>query len=410
MRTKTIVFAFIFMFFINVNFVISNNLNKLGVTFESFSQFKNTLDSLANIKNNNVRESAQTAFWDTLRVYNQIPFVMRDSVAFLYKGEANSVLWHGDFDSWNPKSNDFNGTKIGLGDIWICTASFPKDARLDYKVIVDGKWILDPANDRQQWSGWGPNSELRMSDWNYPKTTIRRPEIPRGDFLNDKNISSKNLGYSVNYRVYIPVGYDSLSNLPVIYVTDGHEYSDDRLGSMIVVLDNLIHDKKIIPVIAVFIDPRNPDNKEENRRNLEYMMNKKFARFVADEMVVKIDSVYKTDPSPETRVILGTSLGGINSAYFGISRSDVFRLIAINSPAFKYKPEIYSMYQDSSTLPLKIFMSTGVIHDTETSARQMKKILEQKNYPLKYIEVNEGHSWGNWRGLLDDMLIYFFGE
>jgi len=40
----------------------------------------------------------------------------------------------------------------------------------------------------------------------------------------------------------------------------------------------------------------------------------------------------------------------------------------------------------------------------------MKKILEQKEYPLKYIEVNEGHSWGNWRGLLDDMLIYFFGK
>ena len=54
-------------------------------------------------------------------------------------------------------------------------------------------------------------------------------------------------------------------------------------------------------------------------------------------------------------------------------------------------------------------MSTGVIFDTEESARKMKKIFDEKGYPLKYFEVNEGHSWGNWRGLLDDMLIYFFG-
>jgi enterochelin esterase-like enzyme len=410
MRRKLILFAIIFMVFINGNIVVPNNMNSHGVTFESFSQFKNTLDSLANIKNSQLRESAQTAFWDTLRHYHQIPFVRGDSVAFLYKGEANSVLWHGDFDGWNPKSNDFKGTKIGLSDIWICTASFQKDARLDYKVVVDGKWILDRANERQQWSGWGPNSELRMPDWKNHLATIRRFDVPRGDYSNDTNILSSNLGYSINYRIYTPAGYDSLSNLPVIYVTDGHEYSGDRLGSMIVALDNLIHDKKIAPVIAVFIDPRNPDNKEENRRHLEYMMNEKFARFVAVEIVPKIDNDYKTDPSPTKRLILGTSLGGINSAYFGISQSDVFGLIAINSPAFNYKPEIYSMYRDSSILQLKIFMSTGVIHDTEASARQMKKILEQKNYPLKYIEVNEGHSWGNWRGLLDDILIYFFGE
>jgi enterochelin esterase-like enzyme len=410
MRRKLILFAIIFMVFINGNIVVPNNINSHGVTFESFSQFKNTLDSLVNIKNSQLRESAQTAFWDTLRVYNQIPFVMGNSIAFLYKGKADSVLWHGDFDGWNPKSNDFKGTKIGLGDIWICTASFPKDARLDYKIVVDGKWILDPANERQQWSGWGPNSELRMPDWKYPIATIRRSDVPKGDYSNDKNIISSNLGYSINYRVYTPAGYQSLSNLPVIYVTDGHEYSETRLGSMIIVLDNLIYDKKITPVIAVFIDPRNPDNKEENRRHLEYMINENFTRFVADEIVQMIDSEYKTEPIPKKRAILGTSLGGINSAYFGISRSDVFGLTAINSPAFKYKPEIYSMYRDSSTMPLKIFMSTGVIHDTEDSARKMKNILEQKNYPLKYIEVNEGHSWGNWRGLLDDILIYFFGE
>jgi hypothetical protein len=29
---------------------------------------------------------------------------------------------------------------------------------------------------------------------------------------------------------------------------------------------------------------------------------------------------------------------------------------------------------------------------------------------MRYREVNEGHSWGNWRALLGDMLTYFFAS
>jgi enterochelin esterase-like enzyme len=27
-----------------------------------------------------------------------------------------------------------------------------------------------------------------------------------------------------------------------------------------------------------------------------------------------------------------------------------------------------------------------------------------------YREFNEGHSWGNWRAHIDDMLVFFWGE
>ena len=386
------------------------NINaETGCIFKSFKQFKSALDSLANIPDSSGREIALNAFWDSLKFRQQIPFVFGDSVALLYRGAAGSVLWHGDFDGWNREANKFTGTRVGLSHVWRCVASFPKDARLDYKVVVDGNWILDPDNPLQQWSGWGPNSELRMPDWQYPRETIVSPEIAKGTLSENEKIFSLNLGYEINYRIYTPAKYELLSNLPVIYVTDGHEYLSPHLGSMMAVLDNLISEKKIEPIMAVFIDPRNPHNPNENRRANEYTMNENFLKFVADELVPQIDDNYHSDPCPANRAILGTSLGGINSAYFGVSRSDVFQLIAINSPAFQYKEAIFASYQALPKLPLKIFISTGVIFDTEESARKMKKIFDEKGYQVKYIEVNEGHSWGNWRGLVDDMLIYFFG-
>lgn len=406
---KLIIYLTAILGLVNILLLPSLEINALAKDFKTVAEFISHLDSLANIPDIQLRDSSIAVLWNGLRDSRKIPFVLQDSVVFLYRGNANKVSWPGDFNGWNPNAAGFQGKKAGLSNIWFCLASFPLDARLDYKIVLNGSnWILDPENPYQQWSGFGPNSELRMPNWVYPEETIKRYWIPYGVLSENQNIYSVRLGYAVNYRVYVPAGYDSLSDLPSIYVTDGHEYADDKLGSMVIVLDNLIADGKIPPVMAVFIDPRNPQNPSQNRRASEYTMNEKYAGFVADELVPVIDSNYRTDSSPDVRAILGTSLGGINSAYFGVARHDKFRLIAIQSPAFKYKQQIYSLYQDSVRLPLKIFMSTGVIYDTEDAARQMKAILEAKGYPLKYIEVNEGHSWGNWRALLDEILIYFF--
>jgi len=85
-----------------------------------------------------------------------------DSVAFLYRGEAKTVSWAGDFNGWHPAQPGYAGTRSGLANIWIAVQKFPPDARIDYKIVVDDKWILDPDNPSIQWSGMGPNSELRM--------------------------------------------------------------------------------------------------------------------------------------------------------------------------------------------------------------------------------------------------------
>ena len=53
-------------------------------------------------------------------------------------------------------------------------------------------------------------------------------------------------------------------------------------------------------------------------------------------------------------------------------------------------------------------MSTGVINDTQDGALQMKGILENKGYTFRYTEVQEGHSWGNWRALIDEVLLHLY--
>lgn len=358
-------------------------------------------------------ESAR--LWDELVNHGQIPFVVDDSVAFLYRGEANNVVWMGDFNGWGyDKSFQNKGTRIPHTDIWILKASFPKDARLDYKIVVnDASWILDPDNTHQQWSGVGggsPNSELRMPLWKSEPIARAIAGIPHGAVRKDILINSKLLNYQVTYSVYTPSAYkaEDPQSYPVIYVTDGYEYMHENMGNMITILDNLIYQKKIRPVIAVFVDHREPVNRSNNKRMQELAMNEHYLNFFTQELIPAVETRYAISKNPGDRAILGTSMGGLTAAYFSFSKPEVFGLAGIQSPAFWFRPEIYTFCDNPDTPPVKTFMTTGLVNDTREGAEKMKTILDKNTCTFQYKEVNQGHSWGNWRDLIDDILIYFF--
>jgi enterochelin esterase-like enzyme len=344
-----------------------------------------------------------------------VPFVHEDSVAFLYRGEAQSVRWMGDFNGWGyDKKFQNTGTRIPSSDIWILKTSFPADARLDYKIVVnDTEWILDPANPHQQWSGVGggsPNSELRMSRWKPDPITEPMEAIFHGRVIHDQLIKSHQLGYQIMYSLYLPPSYKNVSGeiYPVLYVTDGYEYMHEKMGNMVTILDNLIHLKRIRPVIVVFIDHREPVNRSNNRRMQELAMNEQYLNFVTKELIPKVEGQYPISTHPEDRGILGTSMGGLTAAYFSFSKPEIFGLAGIQSPAFWFRPEIYTFCANPEKPPVKTFLTTGTIHDTAEGAEKMQNILETNTCAFQYTEVHQGHSWGNWRDLIDDVLIYFF--
>lgn len=351
--------------------------------------------------------------WNELKAAGSIPYAVEDSVAFLYKGDATSVSWMGDFNGWGYDKKFKNaGTKIPNSDVWILRTALPKDARLDYKIILNGNnWILDPNNLNQQWSGVGggsPNSELQMPAWKKDSNAIEREGIAKGKVQRDILYNSPALGYQIMYSIYLPNGYSTSKKYPVIYVTDGYEYLHERMGNMHTVLDNLIADKKIEPVVAVFVDHREPVNRSNNKRMDELAMNSKYLTFFSDDLVPFIESNYSVSNDPKERAILGTSMGGLTSAYFAFSKPGVFGMAGIQSPAFWYKTEIYKVCDNPENPPVKIFLTTGVINDAQDGARKMRDILEKNTCAYQYSETNQGHSWGNWRDTLDDILIYFF--
>lgn len=370
--------------------------------------------SVDTISNPTARDIALDEVWNTFSGAPQylFPFTSGDSAMFLYRGAAASVDVNGDFNQWGSNGSVPNSlSRFDSIPVWYIKYSFPPTARLDYKFVIDeSNWILDPVNPNQQWGGFGPNSELRMSAYEVPPETIENPDAPKGSISGNIRISSSRLGYDLQYRVYTPAFYNLYSDFPLVIFTDGQEYLDDRLGHGRIVLDNLFFSGATEPFVAVFLDARNPDNLSENRRMNEFVNNADFGNFIAQELIPDILNRYRRiSHLPQHRALIGTSLGGYLSAYMAVNHSSSIQNFGLHSPALWVDDTIITAFSETESLgELKFFISTGTFFDGMERATALRDTLVNNSYDVTFAQRDEGHSWGQWKGLIDDALIHFF--
>ena len=235
------------------------------------------------------------------------------------------------------------------------------------------------------------------------------PAWAAGKLSEDIRIESEMLGYDLQYRVYVPDGARRNSELPALYITDGQWYISR--GELPQLLDAEIAAGNVEPMLVVFLDSRNPDNLQQNRRNQQFFCNQRFVDFFTEELLPAVDGAYPASATREDRVILGLSFGGRNSACFGLMAHDSFAGIAMQSPAnSEMMDDMRFLYMAQDKLPLKIFLSVGTVNDNTQSGRQFMETLKFQEYDLTYREVDQGHDWDNWKPLLDDVLHTFFSH
>lgn len=334
--------------------------------------------------------------------------VVEDSVVhFLYSGDAGRVSVAGDLNGWNPTQDTMS--RLEGTNLFHLALTIEMAARFEYKLVVDSTWMLDPLNKQQAMGGYGANSEIWMPHYKPPQDILFRKDIPHGK-IDTLQFRSKFLGRTHVGFVYLPPGYKkSKARYPSIYVTDGGEYLS--LALMNNVLDNLIADGRIKPVIAIFIDPRTDiRNSQTSMRMLDYAMSDSFVNFLLKEVRARILKNYRVKPAPGETAIMGASLGGLISTYAAYQHPEVFGLVAAQSPAYWWKERaIIRLLADGSKKNIKFYIDTGTIRDTQEQAREMKAVLEKKGYDLMYSEYPEGHNWVNWRARLDEILQFFWG-
>ncbi|MDT8324265.1 MAG: alpha/beta hydrolase-fold protein [Bacteroidota bacterium] len=336
-----------------------------------------------------------------LTVVPGFPYIESDTrVHFLYTGEAKDVVLAGDANNWNVTASPL--TRLSTTSLWYRSEQYEADARLDYKLVVDKNWMLDPRNPLTITSGYGPNSELRMPDY-LPPQEIQPQQHIAGGSLVDTQFTSAALQNTREARIYLPAGYaQSEERYPVVLFHDGPDYLS--LARTATILDNLIHERRIPPCIAVFLPP--VDRSEEyagSRRDA-------FAAFVVDEVMAAVDRSYRTRRDPSARAVIGASNGGNIALYTAMRYPQCFGNAGGQSS--NIIAEISDTFRDGPFLPLRLYLDLGTydIPVLLPLVRNFIPILADRGYDHLYREHHEGHSWGNWRAHIDDALEFFFAD
>lgn len=240
-----------------------------------------------------------------------------------------------------------------------------------------------------------------------------RNDISKGT-IYEHQFHSGNLEKKRRIRIYTPYGYEK-TNEPFgfLVLTDGEEYINLLSGKA--VLDNLIANEKIPPIVAIFIDST------ETRRQ-ELKCNDKFADIIVKEIIPWARDNYNLSSKADECVIGGYSLGGLTASYLGLKHSEIFGNVLSESGSCWYKPENYkddeiecwlgNEFKVIDKLPLKFYLNVGVLENKKTMIDThiiLKDILTEKGYNVEFEYFNSGHDFLCWGETLANGLISLIG-
>jgi glucan 1,4-alpha-glucosidase len=339
------------------------------------------------------------------------PLFENGRAILFYRGDAKSVTVAGDLTNWNPGrifmqkiADHLQAVKLDLGSA----------ARVEYKFVADGKWILDEQNPHKLDNGVGDaNSVLTMpryksTEWDTDEKLSIEPTDPNKVIdisvpppIDEIEINSKFYGKKI-VKVYNPNKYEPANEtafFPVMYFQDGSDYINR--AKAIQIQRNLVKAGRIKPFIMVFLDPVD--------RMKEYWASDDYAKFVATEVVPLIDAKYKTIKTRDGRGIIGASLGGVTSVWVGLKYPEVFSFIGGQSSSFWIDNErvIKELSKlDANKTGYKFYFDDGILEGAEDT-RRVNVLLRGKGYAVTYVEGETGHNWTSWRDRLSDAFVAF---
>jgi len=377
-------------------------------TQQPFSEFLKTLERAP------VQERASLA--PAYLKDRETPLVEQDSLLhFVWYGRADSVFVNGALQGgWRVPERL---AKVVCGDSGHFPSFFyrsyivPPDSRIEYKFVIDGVYQLDPSNRRVTPPSDFVNSEAVMPKFRMSPLSAVRSGVPHGRIDTLQFVSNHPLIKPRRVLVYLPPGYNRLKKLPVIYVHDGE--SALRYAFFANIIDNMIADGQIPPIIGVFVP--------SVERNPEYigMKTPEYITAFCDELVPMVDRLYRTSRTPEQRGVMGISSGGHIALTMAIVRPDRFRCVAGQSSTIGpiLRTALAARVRAGSLPPtMKVWIDCGswdIVdgdYNFPVQNREFSGELTRYGIAHRYREVHDGHDWASWRERMPEILRYFFSR
>ncbi len=355
------------------------------------------------------------------------------------------------------------------GTRWTYTSDDLPSDMYTYRFLVDGRPMLDPAcqqvvRDVADTLNYfiipGTPGDYYM-DCEGRRGTVEKVWYPSSLPSWDKRRMS----------IYIPADYNSGKRYPVLYLLHGSGGDENAwldMGRLSQILDNLIARREIEPLIVVMpngnvnLDAAPGEGEDPNLQpsasNVKSMKGAIEKAFMTD-IVSYVDSHYNTVADKHHRAIAGLSLGGLQTLFVALNNPDAFDYIGLFSAqttnaltdgrigairnikesitgtlgklpflskeARERKIESVSKAFDSDNIdiyenmdekleclfnanPSLFYIALGREDFVKKLNDDLRKKLDENQYPYVYNETDGGHTWDNWRRYLLDFLPRIF--
>lgn len=298
---------------------------------------------------------------------------------------------------------------------------------------VNGNFVIGPkyvsAPERKTVAGV-PQGKVEQFVIDSKDTKLMNPGIARKQFgkvdpNNPKTliVETHNIDYKRAITVYIPAQYKSGTEAPFMVVHDGPGASKNPRSNLQTILDNLIAQKRIPPIIVIHIANGGGDA-QGHQRGKEYdNMSSAFADYIEDEVLPRVEKncKVKLTKDPDGRAAMGNSSGGSAALIMAWFRNDRYHRVLTTSGTFvnqawpfdpKYPDGAWGFHETlipkEPKKPIRIFISVGDkdllnpnvmrdgMHDWVEANHRMAKVLKEKGYEYQYLFCQgAGHSVGN---------------
>jgi enterochelin esterase-like enzyme len=232
-----------------------------------------------------------------------------------------------------------------------------------------------------------------------------RKDIPHGQ-LEMISYESKSVGTERHMLIYTPPDYSKDKKYPVLYLLHGiggDENEWKRGGKPNVILDNLLADGKITPLIVVM--PNGRAQKNDRAEGNVMASAPAFAAFEKDlleDVIPTIEAKYSVQADREHRALAGLSMGGGQSLNFGLAHLDTFAWVGAFSAAPNTKKPA-DLVPDPAAAKEKLKLLWIGVGDKDNLMRISQGVhdyLKEKDVPHVYRVDGNAHDFTEWKNNL----------
>jgi enterochelin esterase-like enzyme len=300
------------------------------------------------------------------------------------------------------------------GGVWSITLGPLEPSIYIYSFTVDGVAIPDPINPRMKLRARTSASLLEVKD-DSPAFWEAR-DVPHGKVEINWEKSKAIAGETRAIWIYTPPDYaKTIRKYPVLYLLHG---SNDTAagwtmaGSANFVLDNLLAEKKSLPMIVVmpfghateFGVPVPAGGKTNDALFEEYML---------QDVIPTVEAQYRVAPGRQNRAIAGLSMGGGQSLRIGLGHLDMFSAVASFSGAIPqdFETRFAPMLKDSKTTNERLkllWFGCGQQDSLFGRSKNLDELLTRYQVKHTFRATDGVHNYTVWRKYLAEYVPLLF--